>query len=84
MSDSLVQFLRERSRNGDELVVKAVDGDLHFSINGKGFAGFAEQFPEDEVTEVAMSLLPERRVQVTHSRLRDASGRRLTVDMVTR
>lgn len=60
MSDSLVQFLRERSRNGDEVVVKAVDGDLHFSINGQDFAGFAEQFPADRVVEVATNLFPSQ------------------------
>lgn len=59
MSDSLVQFLRERSRNGDELVVKAVDGDLHFSINGQGFAGFAEQFPENRIMDTAEALLKD-------------------------
>lgn len=59
MSDSLVQFLRERSRNGDELVVKAVDGDLHFSINGQGFAGFAEQFPEDRIMDTMEAMFKD-------------------------
>ena len=60
MSDSLVQFLRDHSRDGDEVVVKAVDGDLHFSINGQDFAGFAEQFPADRVVEVATNLFPSQ------------------------
>lgn len=60
---TLLDFIREHSRNGGEVVLRAEDGNLHFNVNGKCF-GFAADYPAERLVEVAQSMVNEERVLI--------------------